>query len=59
MRLPVPGSFYHVLKRDPNNDLFAASPAKKEKKKLPQKVIIKPKIIKKVDNKNDNMMIEI
>tara|TARA_B110001450_G_C17561727_1_gene457022 strand:- start:134 stop:313 length:180 start_codon:yes stop_codon:yes gene_type:complete len=59
MRLPVPGSFYNVLKRDPNNDLFAASPVKKEKKKLSQKVIIKPKIIKKVDNKNDNMMIEI
>ena len=59
MRLPVPGSFYNVLKRDPNNDLFAASPVKKEKKKIPQKVIIKPKIMKKVDNKNDNMMIEI
>ena len=45
MRLPVPGSFYNVLKRDPNNDLFAASPVKKEKKKV---VTIKPKIIKKV-----------
>lgn len=52
MRLPVPGSFYNVLKRDPNNDLFAASPVKKEKKKV-------VKTIKKVDNKNEKMMIEI
>lgn len=58
MRLPVPGSFYNVIARDPNNVLFGdKTPARKSPVKKTKKVI--KETIKRKDNKNEQLILEI